>query len=102
MTEPETFTRTVLEREQAAADAMYIGNPEPFIQLWSQQDPVSLFGAFGPCRTGWPDLARTFRWVGSRYSEGAVTLTMETSYVGTDLAYTVGYEQGDLLIDGVR
>ena len=30
-------------------------------------DDVSLFGAWGPCKRGWAELSRTFRWVASRF-----------------------------------
>ena len=49
---------------------MYGGDPEPFVALWSRRDPVSLFGAWGPCRTEWDELDRMFRWVAGRMSDG--------------------------------
>jgi hypothetical protein len=53
-----------------ANDAMMAGDPGPYIEMWSRRDPVSLFGAWGPCHTGWAQLDETFRWVGSRFSDG--------------------------------
>jgi ketosteroid isomerase-like protein len=94
------FTSKVLERQRAANDAMYAGDPEPYMSMWSRHDPVSLFGAWGPCQTGWDELGRTYRWVGSRFSDGQVSYPLAVVHAGTDLAYTVGYEQGQARIDG--
>jgi ketosteroid isomerase-like protein len=94
-----TFADT-LAREQAAEAAVIIGDPEPYKELWSRGDEVSLFGAFGPCKKGWPQLERTFDWVASRYRDGVVTDEYEVVYEGADLAYTVGYEVADVVLDG--
>jgi ketosteroid isomerase-like protein len=66
------------------------------------QWPVSLFGAFGPCKTGWSEVSRTLRWAITRFSGGDMTTDLEVAYVGADLAYTVGYEHGQVAIDSVR
>jgi ketosteroid isomerase-like protein len=98
---PEDFRGTTLLRQAAAHEEMVRGNPDPFIQMWSRRDPVSLFGAWGPCQTGWERLVRTFRWVGSRYSGGArATSQVEVLGFGDELAYTVGYEEQVASVDG--
>ena len=91
-----------LRREQLAQDAFYRGDPEPFKALFSHSDDVSLFGAFGPCKKGWADVSRTFDWVASRYRDGTVRSQYEVIYEGDDLAYTVSYEQGELVLEGQR
>jgi ketosteroid isomerase-like protein len=100
--ELDSFTETTLARQRAAEEAGYAGDPEPYLRLWSQQDPVSLFGAFGPCKTGWTDVSRTMRWAITRFSDADMTHDLEVAYAGADLAYTVGYEHGEVAIDGVR
>lgn len=50
----DSFTETTLQRQRLADEAMYAGDPQPYLDLWSQRDPVSLFGAFGPCRPAGP------------------------------------------------
>ena len=90
----------MLSREQAAEAALYQGDPEPFKALWSRGDDVSLFGAFGPCKKGWHQVAKTTEWVASRFREGVVTAEYEVVHEGADLAYTVGYEIGDVALDG--
>ncbi|MBT2442139.1 nuclear transport factor 2 family protein [Streptomyces sp. ISL-36] len=100
MSSVEDFTEQTLQRQRAANDAMYQGDPEPFLAMWSQSDDVSLFGAFGPSRTGWPALRDTFRWVGGRFSDGDMRTEFEVVHAGTELAYTVGYERGEVSVDG--
>ncbi len=90
----------MLSREQAAEAAIYLGNGEPFKALWLRTDDVSLFGAFGPCKKGWRQVGKTVDWVAGRYREGTVTAEYEVVHEGADLAYTVGYEIGDVVLDG--
>jgi ketosteroid isomerase-like protein len=96
---PATFA-DVLAREQSAETAIYRGDPEPFKALFSRRDDVSLFGAFGPCKKGWHQVGKTVDWVADRYRDGVVTAEYEVVHEGTDLAYTVGYEIGDVVLDG--
>jgi ketosteroid isomerase-like protein len=97
--DPATFA-DMLSHERSAEAAIYLGDPEPFKALWSRGDDISLFGAFGPCKKGWPQISKTVDWVASRYREGAVTAEYEVVHEGADLAYTVGYEIGDVVLDG--
>lgn len=57
-------------------------------------------GACGPRKTGWSDLERTYRWVGSRFGGGTIASETVIAYAGNDLAYTVGYEHGPVSVDG--
>lgn len=50
MAEHENFVDETLRREHLAEEAFYLGNPEPFKDMWSHADDVSLFGAFAPAR----------------------------------------------------
>jgi ketosteroid isomerase-like protein len=42
------------------------------------------------------------RWAITRFSDADMTHDLEVAYAGADLAYTVGYEHGEVAIDGVR
>jgi len=97
--EPATFA-DALARERAAEAAMILGDPEPFKALWARGDDISLFGAFGPCKKGWHQISKTMEWVASRYRDGTVTDEYEVVHEGADLAYTVGYEIADVILDG--
>ena len=51
-----------------AEKALHNGDPEPRLAVWSERDPVTLFGAWGPCKSGWEELSSVFRWLASRFS----------------------------------
>jgi ketosteroid isomerase-like protein len=99
MSEPDDFARA-LEQQRRANDAIYAGDPGPYMEMFSRKDPVSLFGAWGPCKTGWEDISRTLRWVASRFSDGQMSFDLDVVHVGTDTAHTVGYEHGQVRVDG--
>jgi hypothetical protein len=101
MSEPDDFTRA-LEQQRRANDAIYAGDPEPYMEMFSRKDPVSLFGAWGPCKTGWEDISRTLRWVASRFTDGQMSFDLDVIHVGTDTAHTVGVEHGQVRVDGDR
>jgi ketosteroid isomerase-like protein len=98
----EFTTRTVEPTGRAVVEGLFRGDPGPYIAHWSRHQPVSVFGAWGPCKKNWPELERIFRWVASRFSEARMTTETEVAHVGRDLAYWVGYEHGEATIDGVR
>ncbi len=99
---PTDFAQT-LERTHAAIAAMMNGDSEPYMALWSRADDASLFGAWGPCKRGWTELSATFMWVASRFGPDSESECVDTVVqVNGDLAYTVGYERGDMVMDGER
>ena len=95
----QTF-RDALAEEEAAERAIYNGDAEPYKALWSHTDQVTLFGAFGPCKTGWAELSRTFDWVAHRYQGGTVTQEYEAIIEAGEVAYTVALEHGRVALDG--
>jgi ketosteroid isomerase-like protein len=97
----QSFEAT-LARVREAVDATYRGDAEPYTQLWSSREPVSLFGALGPRKTNRPDIEQAFRWVASRFSDPAMVTDFEVVEVSDSFAYTVGYERGELAIDGKK
>jgi ketosteroid isomerase-like protein len=61
---------------------------------------VTLFGAWGPIERGPARLTETFRWVGTRFKSGTLVPEDVVSFESGDLAYTVGFERGDVVVDG--
>ena len=59
-----------LEQVRVALEEMGSGNPEPYIACWADSDDATLFGAWGPIDKGFRRLAKTFRWVGTRFRSG--------------------------------
>jgi len=65
MSDLEEFAgKTVAQTGDAVVNGLFKGDPEPYLSLWSREGPVSVFGAWGPCKTGWPDL-EDLRYQGS-------------------------------------
>jgi ketosteroid isomerase-like protein len=89
-----------LDRLAAALAAMGGGDPAPYAALWARSPDVTLFGAWGPMDRGHEAVTTTFTWVGSRFSDGSLVPRHDVVGVGTDLAYTVGVEEGEVRVDG--
>jgi ketosteroid isomerase-like protein len=101
----EDFRTVFLARQAEAEAALVQGDVGPRLALWSRRDPVSLLGAWGPNKTGWPDLERTFRWVAERLggtNHADFRFDVEVAEVSADgqMAYTVGFERYDEIIAG--
>jgi ketosteroid isomerase-like protein len=95
VSEPDGF-REFLDRQAEAEEAIVYGDPEPRMQLWSRQDPVSLLGAWGPNKSGWEELSRMFGWVASRLSQATYSdfrWDVEVADARGDMGYTVGFER---------
>ena len=100
MTELDDFLADILARQVAAEEAIHNGDLTPRMEMWSTNDPVTLFGAWGPCNSGWDEVSQTFRWVASRFSNcTAYSFDLVAAGVRGDLAYTVGYERSAASVD---
>ena len=101
MSELDDFLTTTLARQVEAEEAIHNGDVTPRMQMWSTSDPVTLFGAWGPCKSGWDEVSRIFNWVASRLSNcTAYRFDLVAAGVSGDLAYTVGYERFSDSTDG--
>jgi ketosteroid isomerase-like protein len=86
-------------RVKEALAAMGAGDPQPYMDCWLNADDVTLFGAWGPMEKGHQQLMDTFRWVGSRFKAGALVPEDTVFFSSGDLAYTVGFEHGEVAVD---
>jgi ketosteroid isomerase-like protein len=100
MATQDTGFADALERVEAALAAMGSGNPEPYIDCWAESDEATLFGAWGPIEQGYRRLTETFRWVGSRFTDGQLVPEHTVAFASGDLAYTVGFERGEVAVEG--
>jgi ketosteroid isomerase-like protein len=91
--EVDDFLADVLPRLHDAEVALHRGDARPRSDLWSHDDPVTLFGA-EVNRTGWSELGPTFDWIATRFSE-CTSLEYEVVAAGAsgDLAYLVAIER---------
>ena len=86
-------------RVRAALAAMGSGDPQPYMDLWADRDDVTLCGAWGPIEQGHQHLTDTLRWVGSRFGKGQLVPEDVVFVTSGDLAYTVGFERGEVAVD---
>jgi ketosteroid isomerase-like protein len=101
MTDLESFRTLISERQHEAESAFVRGDVGPRIQMWSHDDPVSLFAAVGPSKTGWDDLEPAFRAVASRLLDGRdVTYEIMAFDVSEDMAWTAGFLDLTVSMDG--
>jgi ketosteroid isomerase-like protein len=101
MSELEDFLAATLPRQLKAEEALHNGDVTPRLEMWSQQDPVTVFGAMRN-DIGSEDVRRVFRWLATRFSN-LTDYRFELVAAGTsgDLAYTLGYEHFSHSMDGV-
>jgi ketosteroid isomerase-like protein len=93
-TDVEAFLESTLPGQIHAERALHNGDVTPRLSTWSQRDPVTLFGAAVPCRTGWPAVRAVFEWLVGRFAScDDYAFELIASGVGGDLAYTVGIER---------
>ena len=94
-------TRT---RFATALAAIGSGDPLPYSGCWAESDDVTLFGAWGPIKQGHAAVTETFRWVAGRFKGGGglggLVPDDRVVCVGADMAYTVGFERGEVVVDG--
>lgn len=97
----EEFLAEMLPRQTAAERAMHNGDAGPRTALWSTADPVSLFGAWLPIRTGWADVSDAFRRVAAQFSDSReYRFEVVAAGASGDLAYTIGYEHNVVTLNG--
>jgi ketosteroid isomerase-like protein len=100
MSELDDFLATTLPRQIKADEALHNGDVTQRLEMWSQQDPVTVFGALRGAN-GWDEVSQSFRWVASRFSNcTAYNFDLVAAGVSGDLAYTVGYERCSRSWDG--
>ena len=101
MTDRESFRTLIVESQHEAEAALVRGDVRPRLEMWSHRDPVSLFAAVGPSKTGWDELEPTFRAVAARLSGGRdVTYEIMAFDVSADMAWTAGFARFTLSMDG--
>jgi ketosteroid isomerase-like protein len=101
MSELDNFLTTTLARQIKAETAIHNGDPASRLEMWSTRDPVTLFGAWGPCKSGTDEVTRISRWVASWFSNcSAYRFELVAAGVSGDLAYMVGYEHSSASVDG--
>jgi ketosteroid isomerase-like protein len=101
MTDREAFRALIVKRQHDAEKSLVGGDVGPRLEMWSRNDPVTLFAALGPSKAGWAELEPMFRSVATRVSGGHdVTYELVAFDVGEDIAWTIGVSRFTVSIDG--
>jgi ketosteroid isomerase-like protein len=101
MSDRESFRTGISQQQHEAEAALVRGDVGPRLEMWSHQDPVSLFAAVGPSKSGWGELEPTFRSVASRLSGGRdVEYEIMEFDVTRDMAWTAGFARFFVSMDG--
>ncbi len=100
MTEVDAFLEAVLPRLVEADTALHNGDPEPRRAMWSQKDPVTLYGAAITTR-GWPQISTVFGQLGKSFSDcTAYDCEVVAAGASGDLGYLVAIERVTLSMGG--
>ncbi|BCW07768.1 nuclear transport factor 2 family protein [Arthrobacter sp. NtRootA1] len=99
-TETDVFLAEMVPKQRAADGAIHDGDAGPRLALWSQHDPLTLFGA-SLSGSGRAELEPMFHNVASWFSHSdSFDLEIIAAGASADLAYTVGYEHTTTTVDG--
>lgn len=101
MGDREEFRSTIGKRQHVAEEALVRGDVGPRLEMWSRNDPVTLFAALGPSKAGWAELEPMFRSVARRVSGGRdASYELVSCDIGGDIAWTVGVSRFTVGLDG--
>jgi ketosteroid isomerase-like protein len=93
-TELTAFLESTLADQIRAERALHSGDVTPRLSTWSHRDPVTVFGAGVPFRSGWNDVRAVFDWLATTFTAcHEYDFELIASGADGDLAYTVGIER---------
>lgn len=84
----------------AALSQMANGDAGLMSAVWAHGNDVTALHPIGGRNEGWDETRSAFEQVGSIASGGHVQLRDQMIQVGTDLAYEVGVEEGEITLAG--
>jgi ketosteroid isomerase-like protein len=91
----------VIERYHLVAAEFIKGNAEPYKELFSHRENMSLANPFGPPVRGWDEAAQTMERAASRYRDGQIVgFENVAKYVTSELAYIVEVERYQAKVGG--
>ncbi|WP_328995518.1 nuclear transport factor 2 family protein [Kribbella sp. NBC_01245] len=100
--ETREFVAEFLPKHVEAERLLHAGDARPRMALWSRNDPITVLGA-KESGQGWAQLEPLFKAVAGWFSE-VISYDFELIAAGVsgDMAYTVGYEHSEVVVDGTR
>ena len=98
----EDAVRQASDRFYAALNRMINGDASPMNAVWAHGGDVTTMHPIGQREVGWEQVRPVWEQVASICSEGQVRLRDQLIRVGTDLAYEVAVEEGEITMAGER
>lgn len=100
MTPSNEFLEATLPRLLEADSALHNGDASLRSAMWSQRDPVSVFGA-AKSMIGWSEIGPGFKWLESRFSDcESFDYDVVAADASGDLGYIVGIEHTTASVAG--
>jgi ketosteroid isomerase-like protein len=98
VTAVEGFLQATMPRFIDAERSLHGGDVAGRLAMWSAHDPVTLFGAAAPSKSGWDQVEPVFRWLAARFAAcNTYDLELVAAGASGDLAYTVAHEHYEAL-----
>lgn len=102
MTQRDEFLKSTLPELLEADTAFHNGDSSARSALWSQKDPVTLFGAV-LTKSGWAEIEPAFEWLASRFSNcESFDYEVIAADASGDLGYIVGLEHTNASVAGAE
>ena len=93
MSELDDFLTPTLARQVEAEQALINGDPGLRLAMTSTHEPVTVFGAKVPLRSGWDEVSEILRWLAARWSDSTdYRFEVTAADISGDIAYLVGFE----------
>ena len=100
MSDKEEFLGWAGSRLKDAEEAMHNGDAAPRLAIWSENDPVTVFGALKSA-IGREEVRELFRFLETRFSDSrSYSYEIVAADVVGDMAYTAGYEHTQTSVTG--
>ena len=98
MTAVEDFLQATMPRLIDAELSLHRGNVAGRLAMWSAHDPVTLFGAAAPSKSGWDQVEPVFGSLAALFAAcNTYDLELVAAGASGDLAYTVAHEHYEAL-----
>ena len=93
MDETATFLAEVLPQMREADTALHNGDARGRIAMWSQIEPLTVFGA-AATKVGWEDIRPAFEWLATTFSNcESCAIDVIAAGASGDLAYIAAIER---------
>lgn len=100
MTELDDFLAEVLPRLHHTEAALHSGDPKPRFEMWSHNDPVTVYGA-AMNAAGWNEVSAIFQHIASRFTDcESCEWEVVAAGVSADLAYIAAIEHTTCSVAG--